>query len=59
MQAVPKGMGKAVREAVDASGTKWSNIAQRGTKALKVVGCSTERTGLLRLRERISRSNDD
>ncbi|MGC0386097.1 hypothetical protein RKD33_006314 [Streptomyces sp. SAI-129] len=31
----------------------------RGTKALKAVGYSTERTGLLKLRERISRSNDD
>ncbi|MFJ8049253.1 P-loop NTPase fold protein [Streptomyces luteogriseus] len=59
MQAVPKGMGKAVREAVEASATKWSNLAQRGTKALKSVGYSTERAGLLRLRERISRSNDD
>ncbi|MEU5439907.1 hypothetical protein [Streptomyces griseofuscus] len=59
MQSVPKGMGKAVREAVEASGTKWSSLAQRGTKALKAVGYSTERTGLLKLRERITRSNDD
>lgn len=59
MQSVPKGMRKAVREAVEASGTKWSNLAQRGTKVLKAVGYSTERTGLLNLRERISRSNDD
>ncbi|MGW1130291.1 KAP family P-loop NTPase fold protein [Streptomyces griseoluteus] len=59
MRAVPKGMGKAVREAVEASGTKWSNLAQRGTKALKAVGYATERTGLLRLGVRISRSNDD
>ncbi|MFJ6126339.1 P-loop NTPase fold protein [Streptomyces griseoviridis] len=58
MQSVPKGLGKAVREAVEASGTKWSTLAQRGTKALKAVGYSTERTGLLKLRERISRSND-
>lgn len=59
MQSVPTGMGKAVREAVEASGTKWSSLAPRGTKALKAVGYSTERTGLLRLRERISRGNDD
>ncbi|MET9013980.1 P-loop NTPase fold protein [Streptomyces olivaceoviridis] len=59
MQSVPKGMGKAVREAVEASGTKWNNLAQRGTKSLMAVGYSTERTGLLKLRERISRSNDD
>ncbi|MEU0075072.1 P-loop NTPase fold protein [Streptomyces sp. NPDC006332] len=59
MQSVPKGMGRTVREAVEASGTKWSNLAQRGTKALKDVGYSTERTGLLKLRERISRGNDD
>ncbi|MGW6793645.1 P-loop NTPase fold protein [Streptomyces chartreusis] len=59
MKTVPKGMGKAVREAVEASGTKWSNLAQRGTKALKAVGYSTERTGLLKLRERISRRNED
>ncbi|MFC5805357.1 hypothetical protein [Streptomyces formicae] len=59
MQSVPTGMGKAVREAVEANGTTWSNLAPRGTKALKAVGYSTERTGLLRLRERISRGNDD
>ncbi|MFG2682402.1 transposase family protein [Streptomyces sp. NPDC048392] len=52
-------MGKAVREAVEASGKKRSSLEQRGTKALKAVGYSTERTGLLKLRERISRSNDD
>ncbi|MEV6758227.1 P-loop NTPase fold protein [Streptomyces sp. NPDC051214] len=59
MQSVPKGMGKAVREAVQASGKKWSSLEQRGTKALKAIGYSTERTGLLSFRERISRSNDD
>lgn len=59
MQSVPKGMGKAIREAVEASGRKWSSLEQRGTKALKNVGYSTERMGLLNLRERISRRNDD
>ncbi|MGQ4363560.1 P-loop NTPase fold protein [Streptomyces sp. SAS_272] len=59
MESVPKGMGKAVRTAVEASAKKWSSLEQRGIKALKAVGYSTERTGLLKLRERISRSNDN
>ncbi|MGW2046302.1 KAP family P-loop NTPase fold protein [Streptomyces sp. NPDC001858] len=59
MESVPKGMKKNVRTAVEASGKKWSGLAQRGVKALKGVGYSTERTGLLKLSERISRSNDD
>ncbi|CAL9448922.1 hypothetical protein SUDANB58_02410 [Streptomyces sp. enrichment culture] len=58
MESVPKGMGKAVREAVEASGKKWRSLEERGIKALTAVGYRTERTGLLRTR-RISRSNDD
>lgn len=57
MESVPKGMGKAVRETVEASGHKW-RLEERGIKALTAVGYRTERTGLLRTR-RISRSNDD
>ncbi|MFE1802391.1 P-loop NTPase fold protein [Streptomyces sp. NPDC059517] len=59
MDSVPKGMKKTVRTAVEASGSKWTSLAQRGVKALKSVGYSTERSGLLKLGERISRSNDD
>jgi energy-coupling factor transporter ATP-binding protein EcfA2/DNA-binding transcriptional regulator YbjK len=58
MESVPNGMGKAVREAVEASGKKWRSLEERGIKALTAVGYRTERTGLLRMR-RISRSNDD
>ncbi|WP_046502344.1 KAP family P-loop NTPase fold protein [Streptomyces odonnellii] len=57
MESVPKGMGKAVREAVEASSKKWSSLGERGIKALTAVGYRTERIGLLRTR-RISRSND-
>ncbi|MFJ9706275.1 P-loop NTPase fold protein [Streptomyces sp. NPDC101234] len=59
MESVPKGIVKVIREAVEASVKKWSNLEERGIRALKAVGYRTERTGLLRLRERISRSNDD
>ncbi|WP_340382415.1 P-loop NTPase fold protein [Streptomyces sp. SS7] len=58
MGSVPKGMGKAVRETVEASGKKWRGLEDRGIRALTAVGYRTERTGLLRSR-RISRSNDD
>ncbi|MDF2271613.1 P-loop NTPase fold protein [Streptomyces coacervatus] len=57
MESVPKGMGKAVRETVEASGKKWRSLDERGIKALTAIGYRTERTGLLRTR-RISRSND-
>ncbi|MFE4415495.1 P-loop NTPase fold protein [Streptomyces sp. NPDC056821] len=59
MESVPKGMRTAVREAVEASVKKWRGLEERGIKTLKAVGYSTERTGLLRLHERVSRSNDD
>ncbi|MEU0452440.1 MULTISPECIES: P-loop NTPase fold protein [unclassified Streptomyces] len=59
MDSVPTGVRTSVRAAVEASSKKWPALEQRGTKALKAVGYTTERTGLLKLRERISRSNDD
>ncbi|MGW0818044.1 KAP family P-loop NTPase fold protein [Streptomyces viridiviolaceus] len=59
MESVPRGTRTSVREAVEASAKKWRALEDRAVKALKTVGYSTERTGLLRLRERITRSNDD
>ncbi|MFC8001985.1 P-loop NTPase fold protein [Streptomyces olivaceus] len=59
MESIPRGMRTSVREAVEASAKKWQALEDRAVKALKTVGYSTERTGLLRLRERITRSNDD
>ncbi|MFI0821949.1 hypothetical protein ACH4TX_40230 [Streptomyces sp. NPDC021098] len=59
MESVPRGMRTTVRETVEAAVKKWRNFEDRGIKALKAVGYSEERTGLLGLRARISRSNDD
>jgi hypothetical protein len=52
-------MRTAVRQAVEAGVKKWSNLEERDIRALRNVGYRTERTGLLKLRERISRTNDD
>ncbi|WP_369263544.1 hypothetical protein [Streptomyces sp. R35] len=58
MDSVPRGVRTELRTAVAGASKRWQRLEQRGTTALKAVGYSTERTGLLR-RERISRSNDD
>ncbi|MFE9766616.1 P-loop NTPase fold protein [Streptomyces sp. NPDC005808] len=59
MESVPMGMRTAVRQTVEATVKKWSNLEERSIKTLTAVGYRTERTGLLKMSQRISRSNDD